>query len=97
MMAGSGFMYVILPRGCNELGIGAGIQGFSHWMSSSARPLTLTPLPRPSTIIEGYLRYDQEALESPLAEKANQQGVYHFTPEMVMGISGRRIGPISSR
>jgi 4-hydroxy-3-polyprenylbenzoate decarboxylase len=28
MVAGSGFMYTILPRGCNELGIAGAMQGF---------------------------------------------------------------------
>jgi UbiD family decarboxylase len=80
LMAGSGFMYVILPRGCNELGIGAAIQGFPMDVVK-CKTIDAYAIAEAEYVIEGYLDTTKKLWESPLAEKANQQGVYPFHPE----------------
>lgn len=80
VMAGSGFMYVILPRGCNELGIGAAMQGFPMDVVK-CKTIDAHAIAEAEYVIEGYLDTTKKLWESPLAEKANMQGVYPFHPE----------------
>jgi UbiD family decarboxylase len=80
MMAGSGFMYTILPRGCDELGIAGAIQGFPLEMVK-CKTIDAYSIAEAEYVLEGYLDTTQRAWESPLAEKAQKQGVYPFHPE----------------
>jgi 4-hydroxy-3-polyprenylbenzoate decarboxylase len=80
MMAGSGFTYVILPRGCDELGVAGAIQGRPVELVK-ARTQDAWAIANAEYVIEGYLDTTQKVWESPLAEKDDQQGVHPFHPE----------------
>jgi len=81
LMAGSGFDYVILPKGCDELGVAGAIQG---------RPLRIVKcrtipdayaLADAELVLEGYLRPKDRRFETEEAEKMGKQGKAWFHPE----------------
>lgn len=78
--AGSGFLYVILPRGCDELGIAGAIQGFPIDVVK-CKTIDAYAVAEAEYVIEGYLDTTKKVWESPLAEKDNMQGVHPFHPE----------------
>jgi len=80
MVAGSGFMYTILPRGCDELGIAGAIQGFPLEMVK-CKTIDAYSIAEAEYVLEGYLDTTRRAWESPLAEKDQKQGVHPFHPE----------------
>jgi 4-hydroxy-3-polyprenylbenzoate decarboxylase len=80
MMAGSGFTYVILPKGCDELGVAGALQGFPVEVVR-AKTVDAWAIANAEYVIEGYLDTTQKVWESPLAEKEQKQGVYPFHPE----------------
>jgi 4-hydroxy-3-polyprenylbenzoate decarboxylase len=80
LMAGAGFMYTILPRGCDELGIAGTIQGFPLEMVK-CKTIDAYAIAEAEYVIEGYLDTTKKLWESPLAEKDQLQGVYPFHPE----------------
>jgi 4-hydroxy-3-polyprenylbenzoate decarboxylase len=80
MMAGSGFMYTILPRGSDELGIAGAIQGFPLEMVK-CKTIDAYSIAEAEYVLEGYLDTTKRAWESPLAEKDQKQGVHPFHPE----------------
>jgi 4-hydroxy-3-polyprenylbenzoate decarboxylase len=80
MLAGAGFTYPILPRGCDELGIAGALQGFPVALVK-ARTVDAWAIAEAEYVIEGYLDTTQKVWESPLAEKEDQQGKYDFHPE----------------
>jgi 4-hydroxy-3-polyprenylbenzoate decarboxylase len=80
LMAGSGFMYVILARGCDELGIAGAIQGFPLEMVK-CKTIDAYAIAEAEYVLEGYLDTTKKVWESPLAEKDQKQGVYPFHPE----------------
>ena len=80
MMAGSGFTYVILPRGCDELGVAGALQGYPVELVR-ARTQDAWSIANAEYVIEGYLDTTQKVWESPLAEKDDAQGVHPFHPE----------------
>ena len=80
MMAGAGFTYVILPRGCDELGVAGALQGFPVELVK-ARTQDAWSIANAEYVIEGYVDTTQKVWESPLAEKEDQQGKYDFHPE----------------
>jgi len=80
MVAGSGFMYTILPRGCDELGIAGAIQGFPLEMVK-CKTIDAYSIAEAEYVLEGYLDTTKRVWESPLAEKDQKQGVYPFHPE----------------
>ena len=80
MMAGAGFTYVILPRGCDELGVAGALQGFPVELVK-ARTQDAWAIANAEYVIEGYVDTTQKVWESPLAEKEDQQGKYDFHPE----------------
>lgn len=80
MVAGSGFMYTILPRGCDELGIAGAIQGFPLEMVK-CKTIDAYSIAEAEYVLEGYLDTTKRAWESPLAEKDQKQGVHPFHPE----------------
>ena len=80
MMAGAGFTYVILPKGCDELGVAGALQGFPVDVVK-AKTVDAWALAEAEYVIEGYLDTTQKVWESPLAEKEQKQGVYPFHPE----------------
>lgn len=80
VVAGSGFMYTILPRGCDELGIAGAIQGFPLEMVK-CKTIDAYSIAEAEYVLEGYLDTTKRVWESPLAEKDLQQGVHPFHPE----------------
>lgn len=80
MMAGSGFTYMILPKGADELGVAGALQGFPVELVK-AKTVDAWAIANAEYVIEGYLDTTQKVWESPLAEKEGKQGVYPFHPE----------------
>ena len=80
MMAGAGFTYVILPRGCDELGVAGALQGFPVELVK-AKTQDAWAIANAEYVIEGYLDTTQKVWESPLAEKEGEQGKFPFHPE----------------
>lgn len=80
MMAGSGFNYMILPKGADEIGIAGALQGFPVEMVQ-ARTVDALAIAEAEFVIEGYLDTTQKVWESPLAEADQKQGIYPFHPE----------------
>ena len=71
---------VILPRGCDELGVAGALQGFPVEVVK-AKTQDAWAIANAEYVIEGYLDTTQKVWESPLAEKEDQQGKYDFHPE----------------
>ena len=80
LMAGAGFVYTILPAGCDELGIAGAVQGFPVDIVR-AKTVDAYSIAQAEYVIEGYLDTTQKVWESELAERDNKQGVYPFHPE----------------
>ncbi len=80
LMAGAGFVYTILPKGCDELGIAGAVQGFPVDIVK-AKTIDAYSIAQAEYVIEGYLDTTNKLWESELAEKDNKQGVYPFHPE----------------
>ena len=80
LMAGAGFVYTILPAGCDELGIAGAVQGFPVDIVK-AKTIDAYSIAQAEYVIEGYLDTTQKVWESELAERDNKQGVYPFHPE----------------
>ncbi|MDF9410057.1 UbiD family decarboxylase [Pelotomaculum isophthalicicum JI] len=80
LMAGAGFVYTILPPGCDELGIAGRVQGFPVDIVK-ARTIDAYSIAQAEYVIEGYLDTTQKVWESDLAERDQRQGVYPFHPE----------------
>ena len=80
LMAGSGFMYMVLPKGCDELGIAGAVQGFPMDVVK-AKTVDALSIANAEIVIEGYLDTTQKVWESPIAEQEQKQGVYPFHPE----------------
>src|SRR5437870_4803318 len=71
---------VVLPRGCDELGVAGALQGFPVELVK-ARTQDAWSIANAEYVIEGYVDTTQKVWESPLAEKEDQQGKYDFHPE----------------
>ena len=80
VVAGSGFTYMILPRGADELGVAGAIQG-SPIDIVKARTVDAYAIANAEIVIEGYLDTGQHVWESEDAEREQKQGVYPFHPE----------------
>jgi len=80
LMAGAGFVYTILYKGCDELGIAGAIQGFPVDIVK-AKTVDAYSIANSEYVIEGYLDTTQKVWESELAERDNRQGIYPFHPE----------------
>src|SRR5437867_3175816 len=80
MISGAGLPYVILPRGCDELGVAGALQGYPVELVK-ARTQDAWSIANAEYVIEGYLDTTQKVWESPLAEKEDEQGKYDFHPE----------------
>lgn len=80
LITGAGFLYVIFPRGCDELGIAGALQGFPIEMVK-CKTIDAYAIAESEYVLEGYLDTTKKVWESPLAEKDQKQGVYPFHPE----------------
>ncbi|MEW6670147.1 MAG: UbiD family decarboxylase [Thermodesulfobacteriota bacterium] len=80
LAAGSGFDYVVLPKGCDELGVGGAIQGFPLRIVK-AKTVDAYALADAELVLEGYLHPRDKRYETREAEEAGVQGKYFFHPE----------------
>jgi 4-hydroxy-3-polyprenylbenzoate decarboxylase len=80
LMAGSGFDYVILPKGCDELGVAGAIQG-APLRIVKCRTVDAYALADAELVLEGYLKPKDRRFETEEAEKMGQQGKAWFHPE----------------
>ena len=81
LMAGSGFDYVILPKGCDELGIAGAIQGSPLRIVKCRTIPDAYALADAELVLEGYLRPKDRRFETGEAEKMGTQGKAWFHPE----------------
>ncbi len=80
LMAGSGFDYVILPKGCDELGVAGAVQG-GPLRIVKCRSVDAYTLADAELVLEGYLRPKDRRYETAEAEKLGLQGKAVFHPE----------------
>jgi len=80
LAAGSGFDYVILPKGCDELGVGGAIQG-SPLRIVKCKTIDAYALADAELVLEGYLQPRDKRFETAESEAAGVQGKYFFHPE----------------
>src|SRR5437899_2167534 len=80
LVAGSGFDYVILPKGCDEIGVAGAIQG-SPVTIVKARTVDAWAIAESEYVLEGLLYPRDKRYETAEAEKADKQGKYFFHPE----------------
>ncbi len=79
--AGGGFDYVMLPYGCDELGIAGAIQGSPIELVPAATVDGAYSIAGAEYVIEGYLDPTDRRFETEMAEKTKQQGEHPFHPE----------------
>src|ERR1051325_11651377 len=77
LMAGAGFVYMILPKGCSEVGVAGAMQGRPVELVK-AKTVDALSIAEAEYVIEGYLDTTQKIWESPLAEADGKQGVHPF-------------------
>ena len=80
LLAGAGFDYVILPGGCDELGVAGRIQGEPVRMVK-ARTVDAMALADAEIVLEGTLHPRDRRFETAESEEAGIQGKFHFHPE----------------
>src|SRR6266852_1856936 len=80
LVAGGGFDYVILPRGCDEIGVAGAIQG-SPVNIVKARTVDAYAIAESEYVLEGLLYPRDKRYETAESEKADKQGKYFFHPE----------------
>jgi len=81
LMAGSGFDYVILPKGCDELGVAGGLQGSPLRIVKCKSIPDAYALADAQYVLEGYLKPKDRRWETAAAEKLGAQGKAWFHPE----------------
>lgn len=80
LMAGAAYDYVILPHGCDELGVAGAVQG-SPIRLVKARTVDAMAMADAEIVFEGYIDPRDRRYETAEAEEHDTQGRYHFHPE----------------
>ena len=80
MMAGAGFDYVILPSGCDEIGVAGALQGAPIRLVK-ARTVDALTLADAEVVLEGYVNPRDRRFETAESEESGLQGRHHFHPE----------------
>src|SRR6266571_4528344 len=80
LVAGGGFDYVVLPKGCDEVGVAGAIQG-SPVNIVKARTVDAYAIAESEYVLEGLLYPRDKRYETAEAENADTQGKYFFHPE----------------
>jgi 4-hydroxy-3-polyprenylbenzoate decarboxylase len=80
LLAGAGFDYVILPQGCDEIGIAGAVQGEPIRLVK-ARTVDALAIADSEIVVEGYVNPRDRRYETAEAEEADIQGRFHFHPE----------------
>jgi len=80
LLAGSGFDYAIMPKGCDEIGIAGALQGTPVRLVK-CRTIDAYTLADSELVLEGYLHPRDKRYETAQAEAAGLQGKLPFHPE----------------
>ena len=80
LLAGAAFDYVILPYGCDELGVAGAAQGFPIRVVK-ARTVDAWAIADSEIVLEGYVDPRDTRYETAEAEADQTQGKHHFHPE----------------
>jgi len=80
MIAGGGFDYVVLPKGCDEIGAAGAIEG-APIKIVKARTVDAWAVAESEYVLEGYLHPRDKRYETAEAEEGDEQGKYFFHPE----------------
>ena len=80
LLAGAGFDYVILPMGCDEIGVAGAVQGAPIRMVK-CRTVDAYTLADAEIVLEGYIHPRDRRYETKESEDAGVQGRFHFHPE----------------
>ncbi len=80
LLAGAAFDYVILPYGCDELGVAGAAQGFPVRVVK-ARTVDAWAIADAEMVLEGYIDPKDRRFETSEAEADQTQGKHHFHPE----------------
>jgi UbiD family decarboxylase len=80
LLAGAAFDYVILPYGCDEIGVAGAAQGFPVRLVK-ARTVDAMALADSEIVLEGYIDPKDRRFETAEAESDQTQGRHHFHPE----------------
>jgi len=80
LLAGAAFDYVILPYGCDELGVAGAAQG-APIRVVKARTVDAWAIADSEIVIEGYIDPRDTRFETEEAEADQTQGRHHFHPE----------------
>ena len=80
LLAGAGFDYVILPQGCDEIGIAGAVQGQPVRLVK-ARTVDAYAVADCEVVLEGYVNPRDRRYETAESEEAGIQGRFHFHPE----------------
>lgn len=80
VVASAGFLYMLLHRGCDELGVAGGLQGGPVDIVK-AKTVDAYAIAEAEYVIEGYVDSSEKIWESDQAEASQMQGVHPFHPE----------------
>ncbi len=80
LLAGAGFDYVILPKGCDEIGVAGTIQGEPVNLVK-AQTVDAYAIAESEYVLEGYIQPKDKRYETKESEDHDTQGRYHFHPE----------------
>lgn len=80
LLAGAGFDYVILPKGCDEIGVAGAVQG-TPVRIVRARTVDAYALADSEYVLEGYIHPRDKRYETGEAERLGKQGKTFFHPE----------------
>ena len=80
LLAGAGFDYVILPQGCDEIGVAGAVQGQPVRLVK-ARTVDAMALADCEIVLEGHVNPRDRRFETAESEEAGVQGRFHFHPE----------------
>ncbi len=80
LLAGAAFDYVILPHGCDELGVAGAAQGFPVRVVK-ARTVDALAIADSEIVLEGYIDPHDTRFETAASEADGTQGKHHFHPE----------------
>ncbi len=80
LLAGAGFGYAIMPKGCDEIGIAGAVQG-SPVRLVKAKTVDAYALADAEYVLEGVIKPRDKRYETGEAEKAGVQGKTFFHPE----------------
>jgi len=80
LLAGAGFDYVILPKGCDEIGVAGAVQGAPVRLVK-ARTVDAYALADSEYVLEGHIHPRDKRYETAESERAGVQGKTFFHPE----------------